>query len=50
MKIIESEKTHIVISDSETEISKSTFRGCTSLTNIVIPDSVTKIGECAFKG
>ena len=50
MKIIEDEKTHIVIPDSEMEIGESAFRGRTSLTSIVIPDSVTKIGGYAFHG
>lgn len=50
MKIIEDEKTHIVIPDSETEIGESAFRGRTSLTSIVIPESVTKIGGYAFLG
>ena len=42
--------TDFVIPDDVTEISRSAFRGCTSIISITISDCVTSIGHYAFQG
>jgi len=39
---------HIVLSDSITQIGESAFQGCTGLSNVVIPANVTTIDTRAF--